>query len=290
MARKAGGRATRRSSPWRLLGILVAAGAVMGGCLLAVIPAVGTVAGAYHDLAQRSTVVDASGNVLGQLGELDRQDVTLDQVPKILQDAVIAVEDKTFWTNQGVDVNGILRAAQTNADYGGIREGGSAITQQLVKNQLLNSDRDLGRKVREVVLALRLNAHYSKQQILEQYLNTVYFGSGAYGVEAAVERFFLAPGRAGGTPIVEQLKDVTIGQAALLAGLVSNPTGYDPFGRPAAARARRAVALQRSGWCKRVTSRRRSPRRRSRSRSRRSVPRRDSGRPMPGSRRSRAGS
>jgi penicillin-binding protein 1A len=221
-------------------------------CLAALVPGLVTLAGSndfnrdklanLRGLAQRSTIFDAAGNVMGVLGTQDREDVTLDQVPTIVQDAVISVEDRTFWDNDGVDLNAVVRAALKNATSGEIEQGGSTITQQLIKKRLLTDKRDVNRKVREIVLALRLTEKYSKRQILEQYLNTVYFGQGAYGVKAAAERLFIHPGPTG-TPTITQLKDLSPGQAALLAGLISNPEGNNPFSNPEGAKKRRAIAL-----------------------------------------------
>jgi penicillin-binding protein 1A len=233
---------------------VVIGGVALGVCLGALVPGVITLADAHQftqdklarltALSQRSTVFDAAGSVIGVLGIENREDVILDQVPKVMQEAVVSVEDKSFWTNDGVDLNGVLRAALKNATSGKIEQGGSTITQQLVKNRLLTSKRDLNRKIREIVLALRLNEKYSKREILEQYLNTVYFGQGSYGVKTAVERFFLKAGP-GGAKVQQQLKDMTIGQAALLAGVISNPEGDNPFLHPETAKARRAFALSR---------------------------------------------
>jgi membrane peptidoglycan carboxypeptidase len=241
----------------RLLTTILVGGVAIGACLAALLPGTAVFAKAYsyqsnaigklRQLDQRSTVYDADGNVIGVLGTENRQDVPLAQVPKILQDAVIAVEDHTFWTNDGIDLNGVFRAAVTNASSGQVLQGGSTITQQLVKQRILNSARTVNRKVKEIVLALRLNKEYTKSQILEQYLNTVYFGQGSYGVKSAVERFFLVPDAASpfGGVAQTQLSQVNIGQAALLAGLINNPTGDSPFNNPQGAKDRRAVALDR---------------------------------------------
>jgi penicillin-binding protein 1A len=233
-----------------LLTTIVAGGLVVGVFLAALVPSAGILISAQKfsdniklsDLAQRSTVYDSQDHVIAVLGSTNREDVPLNVVPKILRDAVIAVEDKTFWSNDGVDLNAVVRAALKNATSGQIEQGGSTISQQLVKNRVLTPKRDIHRKVREIVLAFRLNEKYSKKQILEQYLNTVYFGQGSYGVKAAVERFFLKPGPF--LPVPTQLSEVTIGEAALLAGLIANPEGDNPFLNPQRARARRAIALQ----------------------------------------------
>jgi penicillin-binding protein 1A len=233
---------------------------VLGGCIATAlcialaIPAVLMVADAgssrgprlvpLRTLAQRSSILDADGNLLARLGLQDRVDVPLAAVPPILQNAVIAVEDQSFWDNPGIDLRGTLRAAMANLRSGKVEEGGSTITQQLMKNRVLTSKRTADRKFREMVLAVEYAKHYSKREILEQYLNTVYFGQGAYGVQSAVERFFLQPGPFG-FPYSPQLSELTVGQAALLAGLIANPEGDNPFLHPDRAGERRAVALER---------------------------------------------
>jgi penicillin-binding protein 1A len=239
-------------SPYRaLLTTILAGGLVVGIFLVALLMSTGILVDAQRfdsgitlrALKQRSTVYNSAGGVVAVLGSLNRQEVPLEQVPKILQNAVIAVEDQTFRTNEGVDFNAVARAFVKNLTAGEIGQGGSTITQQLVKNRILTPRRDLKRKVREVVLALRLNDQFSKEEILEQYLNTVYFGQGSYGIKAAVERYFLRDSVFGPVPIA--MEDVTIGQAALLAGVIANPEGDNPFNDPERAAARRAFALDR---------------------------------------------
>ncbi len=149
-----------------------------------------------------------------------RTHVTLTEVPKYFIDATVATEDATFFSNPGVDIRGILRAAWVNLQGGEISQGGSTITQQLVRNVILADEkfeRSLSRKLRETVLALELTRRYSKEQILEMYVNEVYYGNLAYGVEAAAEAYF-----------GKQAKDLTLAEAALLAGLPQAPTLYDP--------------------------------------------------------------
>jgi penicillin-binding protein 1A len=232
---------------------VVIGGVAVGACLAALIPPATTVANASYyestkigklsELAQRSTMFDAQGNVMAVLGLENRAPVeSLDEVPQILQDAVISVEDKTFWDNNGVDLNGTLRAFIKNLTEGGVVQGGSTISQQLVKNRILSNKRSINRKIREIILAIQLNEKYSKREILEQYLNTVYFGQGSYGVKSAVERFFLVDSPYGPVPSTD-LANVSVGQAALLAGLISNPEGNNPFVAPDRAAQRRALAL-----------------------------------------------
>ena len=233
---------------------IVIGGVAVGACLAALIPGAATIATAHHytsdkiqelrGLNQRSTIYDSANNVVGVLGIQNRQDVKLDEVPKVIQDAVIAVEDKPFWTNDGIDINGVFRAFVKNLTSGKIAQGGSTITQQLVKNRILNSKRDINRKVKELVLAVRLNQKFSKREILEQYLNTVYFGQGSYGVKSAVERFFTTTDPGAPFPRPKRLDEVTPGGAALLAAVISNPEGNNPFVNPAGAKQRRDFALE----------------------------------------------
>src|SRR5205807_1527427 len=170
-----------------------------------------------------TTVYDSAGNVIGKVGLQDREPAELDEVPQILTDAIIVTEDRTFWKNPGVDIGGVGRAFVDNITKGKVSQGGSTITQQLVKNRLTGNRRDLNRKVRELVLAYRLNDKYSKREILKQYLNTVYFGQGSYGVKAAARRFFLTTDPAYPLPRGKQLNELTVGEAALLAGSIRNP-------------------------------------------------------------------
>jgi penicillin-binding protein 1A len=191
-----------------------------------------------NELAQRSVVYDRNGGVLAVLHvEENRSPVTLDQVPPHVIQAVLDVEDDGFYDHSGVNLRSILRAALTNVEAGGVRQGGSTITQQLVKQSLLTPERDIGRKAREAVLALRLEQQMSKDEILERYLNTVYLGNTAYGLQAAAETYW-----------GKNVQDLTVEQGAFLAGLIRNPVGYDPFKndkRAALALARRNLALDR---------------------------------------------
>ena len=234
---------------------IVVGGVAVGACLAALLPGLATLGAAEHytsdklgdlrGLKQRSTIYDSANNVIGVLGLENREDARLDQIPKLIQDAVIAVEDQTFWNNDGIDLNATMRAFLKNLTSGEIEQGGSTITQQLVKNRILTKKRDINRKVREIVLALRLNEKYSKREILEQYLNTVYFGQGSYGVKSAVERYFLTVDPGAQLPRSKTMDEVTVGEAALLAGLISNPEGNNPFTNPEGANVRRTTALRR---------------------------------------------
>ncbi len=146
--------------------------------------------------------------------------------------AVIAIEDERYWDHQGVDVKALLRALVRNAEEGAIVEGGSTITQQWVKNQILSDEQTAGRKAREAITALQVTQKYPKEYVLESYLNTIYFGNGQYGVEAAALYYF-----------GEHAKDLSVAQAALIAGLPKSPSTLDPYTNPEDARARRNLVL-----------------------------------------------
>lgn len=162
-----------------------------------------------------------------------REVISLDAVPKMMQDATIAIEDKSFWTNPGVDIGGIIRALNANAASGTISQGGSTITQQLIKTRLLTDEPTFTRKIKEAILALEATRTFSKSQILEMYLNQIYYGNQAYGIEAAAKTYFAQP----------DLTKLSLGQMAMLAGLAQRPSEYDPVQNPAAAKARRADVL-----------------------------------------------
>jgi len=187
--------------------------------------------------AQSTTLLNADGSVLTTMdaGE-DRQDVDLDALPRHLIDAVVAIEDARFWSHKGVDLRALVRAAVHNAEEGEVVEGGSTITQQYVKVALLDPSKTLSRKIEEAVLAVRLERRYSKREILELYLNTVYFGNGAYGVQAAAHEYFGVDAAA-----------LSVEQAALLAAVIRSPSGYDPRDHPRKAERRRNLVLRRMG-------------------------------------------
>ena len=221
--------------PRRAAGVLVIA-LVAAACAVEPIEDPGIGAGSLT-----STVYAADGTALTEwhAGE-DRVLVTYDQLPRHLVDAVVAIEDQRFWVHPGVDVRAVARAVQANLDAGEVVQGGSTITQQYVKNVLLTPEVTIDRKMEEISLALGLEKTLTKQQILERYLNTSYFGNGAYGVGAAARRYF------GVTPAA-----LTLDQATLLAGLIRDPNSLDPYLYPSAALARRATVLYKMvelGW------------------------------------------
>lgn len=178
------------------------------------------------------TIVGLDNKVLAVRGEMAGKELPLAAVPKYLPQAFVAIEDRRFYYHFGLDPIGITRAIIVNVMRGRLREGGSTLTQQLAKNLFLTQDRTLERKLQEVILAVWLEVKYSKAQILELYLNRVYFGAGAYGVEAAAQRYFGKSARA-----------VTLTEAAMLAGLVRSPSRLAPTRNPDAAQRRALVVL-----------------------------------------------
>jgi penicillin-binding protein 1A len=186
--------------------------------------------------AESSTLFAADGTRLHTFhAEENRSVVALDEMPTHLRNAVVAIEDERFYRHNGIDVRAVARAVRANTEAGEVAEGGSTITQQYVKKVLLQDDsQTVERKLREAALALQLERHYSKDRILELYLNAVYFGNGAYGVEAAANQYF-----------GKSVRDITLAEAAMLAGQVQRPTATDPYDRPDAAVTRRDVVLER---------------------------------------------
>jgi penicillin-binding protein 1A len=178
------------------------------------------------------TVLAADGSTLAVRGEGIESRIALKDVPPYLPQAFIAIEDQRFHHHWGVDPIGLMRAAFVNLRAGGVVQGGSTLTQQLAKNLFLTPERSMERKIQEAILAVWLEMRLSKDEILELYLNRVYFGSGAYGVQAASERYF-------GKPVAY----VTVSEAAILAGLVKAPSRLAPSRDPKAAEARGAVVL-----------------------------------------------
>src|SRR5216683_5648689 len=183
---------------------------------------------------QGSKIYDDNDELLTELHVERRIFVPLAQIPKSLKDAIIATEDRRFYSHWGIDPIGIARAVYQNYRRGRIVEGGSTISQQLTKVLFLTPDKSLERKLKEAVLALELERRYSKTRILEMYLNQVYFGHGAYGVEAAARTYF-----------GKSVSELTLQESALLAGLPRAPSSYSPFEHPDAARRRREVVLRR---------------------------------------------
>ena len=224
--------------------VLAIAGGALAFTLAALAPSLADIWGAkstvsaevdLSTLEQTTKVFDANGQLIAELkGEIDREYVPLSQISPEVVAAVLSVEDDRFYDHKGVNVAAITRAAVTNVSAGGVEQGGSTITQQLVKLGVLNSEQTLDRKLPEAAIAMRLEEQMTKDEILERYLNAVYFGGGAYGVQAAAELYF-----------DKDAGSLNYGESALLAGVISNPSLYDPVYRPTNALNRRSVALSR---------------------------------------------
>jgi len=177
-------------------------------------------------------IVDLQGHPLAMRGDMGGAAVPLKDLPRHVSQAFLAIEDRRFYSHYGVDPLGISRALIANILRRGVAQGGSTITQQLAKNLFLTQERTVTRKIQEVALALWLERKFSKAQILEIYLNRVYFGAGAYGIEAAAQRYFDKPA-----------SKVTVAEAAMLAGLVRSPSRLAPSRNPDGAERRAQVVL-----------------------------------------------
>ena len=194
-------------------------------------------------------IVGLDGTVLATRGELAGSNVALKDLPPHLPKAFIAIEDRRFYSHYGIDPVGIARAAVTNILNRGVSQGGSTLTQQLAKNLFLTQERTFQRKLQEVELALWLERKHSKNEILELYLNRVYFGSGAYGVEAAAQRYF-----------GKSARNVSLPEAAMLAGLVKSPSRLAPTATPRAPSSARRSCWRRWRLPNSSRTRRRRPR------------------------------
>ncbi len=179
-------------------------------------------------------VYSADGSVIGEFYRERREIVPIERIPAFVVQAFIAIEDDSFYTHQGLDYPGIARAAWRNLVAGEVKQGGSTITQQVAKTFLLTSERTWVRKLKDMVLARRIEQHLDKNEILYLYLNQIYLGSGAYGVQAASKIYF---GKS-----VDQL---TLAEAALIAGVVPAPSRYSPFTNPELAQQRQRMTLRR---------------------------------------------
>ena len=225
--------------PWKLFFILVG---------LAIFASAGVVFGVVQWLRKdlvspqtmmaiqppvKTVVYDARGRVLHEFFNENRSAVPLAKIPRHLVNATIATEDRSFYQHWGVDLWGVARAAMTDLLHRRRAQGGSTITQQLARNRFLTHERTWSRKLKETALAIEIERHYTKDEILQLYFNQIYFGEGAYGVEAASKTFFGKP-----------LRELTLPECALIAGVPANPSHYSPRRRPTAAKARRAKVLR----------------------------------------------
>jgi penicillin-binding protein 1A len=225
--------------PWKLFLVLVVI-AVFGsaGVVLGVVQWLGRDLPTPDQLTTiqapvKTLVFDVKGRVLHEFFKENRSPVPLKQIPRNLVNATLSTEDRSFYQHWGVDLWGVGRAMVTNVLKMRRAEGGSTITQQLARNLFLTHERTLERKLKEIALAVEIERNYSKDQILEMYFNQIYFGEGAYGVDAAAKTFFNKP-----------VQELTLSECALLAGLPANPSLYSPRRRQEASKARRAKVLR----------------------------------------------
>lgn len=227
------------SSRFSLLTRLLFSGLL--GCVLSSVPF--SPAGAQENFATHTTlpggyssirVFDNQGRYVGRILPERRYWVSIDRIPAFLQKAVIAVEDARFYEHSGIDIRGIARALVKDVAQGRMAEGGSTITQQLIKNKYLTSEKTIDRKLKEGRMALEFEQKYTKKQILEMYFNEIYYGNGAWGIAQAARTYFDK------TP-----EELTEAECSLLAGVQKAPSTYNPLGKPAKVSARRDVVLKR---------------------------------------------
>ncbi|MFE0101346.1 transglycosylase domain-containing protein [Streptomyces sp. NPDC059009] len=257
--KRSGGGLSPTQQAAKFLGVSVLAGAVLAGIALPAAGALGLAAKGSVEgfdeipanlrqppLSQRTTILDAKGGNIATVYSRDRTVVPLKDISPYMQKAIVAIEDARFYEHGAVDMKGILRALNQNAQSGGVSQGASTLTQQYVKNVFVEEAGDdptkvaeatqqtLGRKIRELKYAIQVEDKLGKKRILNNYLNITYFGQQAYGVEAAAQRYFSKPA-----------KELNVQEAALLAGIVQSPSRYDPVNDTEEATKRRNVVLQR---------------------------------------------
>ncbi len=233
------GRLGGRLARWSLRGLAVVAvlgavGIAVGGGVLAHYAVTLPLPDHVPALAPRTSAVlkAADGSPLASTGAVKGDALTVDELPPHLVRAVLAIEDRRFYEHQGIDIVGIARAAWVNFRAGAIAEGASTITQQLARNLFLSQRRTYERKLQEMMIALWLEQRLSKDEILARYLNTIYFGAGAWGVDGAARRYF-----------GKSARDLTVAESAILAGIIQAPSHYAPTRNFEAARQRAAVVL-----------------------------------------------
>ncbi|GHF76009.1 transglycosylase domain-containing protein [Streptomyces griseosporeus] len=257
--KRSGGGLSPTQQAAKFLGVSVLAGAVLAGIAMPAVGALGLAAkGSVESfdelpvnmktppLSQRTTILDADGGQIATVFSRDRTVVPLKNISPYMQKAIVAIEDSRFYQHGAIDLKGVLRALNKNAQSGGVAQGASTLTQQYVKNVFVEEAGDdptkvaqatqqtIGRKIRELKYAIQVEEELGKKRILENYLNITFFGEQAYGVEAAAQRYFS-----------KHAKDLTLPEAALLAGIVQSPSRYDPVNDEAEATKRRNVVLQR---------------------------------------------
>ncbi|MFC9394181.1 transglycosylase domain-containing protein [Streptomyces sp. NPDC057027] len=260
MAKKrSGGGLTGTQQAAKFLGVSVLAGAVLAGIALPAAGALGLAAKGTVEgfdeipsnlktppLSQRTTILDAEGGLIATVYSRDRKVVPIDKISPYMQKAIVAIEDGRFYEHGAIDLKGVLRAINRNAQSGGVSQGASTLTQQYVKNVFVEEAGDdpekvaqatqqtIGRKVRELKFAIQVEEELGKKKILENYLNITFFGQQAYGIEAASQRYFS-----------KHAADLDLGEAAMMAGLVQSPSRYDPINDIQEATKRRNTVLQR---------------------------------------------
>ncbi|SOE12173.1 Membrane carboxypeptidase (penicillin-binding protein) [Streptomyces sp. 2323.1] len=262
-----GGGLSKTQQAAKFLGVSVLAGAVLAGLALPAAGALGLTAKGsvegFDDiptnlktppLSQRTRILDAKGGEIAKVYSRDRTVVGLKDMSPYIQKAIVAIEDARFYEHGAVDLKGILRAVNKNAQSGGVSQGASTLTQQYVKNVFVEEAGDdpdkvaqatqqtIGRKIKELKYAIQVEKELGKQKILQNYLNITFFGQQAYGIEAAAQRYFS-----------KHAKDLNLQESALLAGLVQSPSRYDPVNDPQEATRRRNTVLQRMADLKDVT-------------------------------------
>ncbi|MEU9231281.1 transglycosylase domain-containing protein [Streptomyces subrutilus] len=257
--KRSGGGLTGSQQAAKFLGVSVLSGVVLAGMAIPAAGALGLAAKGTVEgfdeipanlktppLSQRTTILDSEGGLIATVYSRDRQVVPLTAVSPYMQKAIVAIEDSRFYEHGAVDLKGILRAVNRNAQEGGAAQGASTLTQQYVKNVFVEEagddetkvreaqEKSLGRKIRELKYAIQVEEELGKKKILENYLNITYFGQQAYGIESAAQRYFSKPA-----------KDLALEEAALLAGVVQSPSRYDPVNDAQEAMKRRNIVLQR---------------------------------------------
>ncbi|MFI5758008.1 transglycosylase domain-containing protein [Streptomyces sp. NPDC051569] len=257
--KRSGGGLTGTQQAAKFLGVSVLAGAVLAGIALPAFGALGLAAKGTVEgfdeipanlktppLSQRTTILDSQGGRIATVYSRDRTVVPLKDISPYMQKAIVAIEDSRFYEHGAIDLKGVLRAINRNAQSGGVAQGASTLTQQYVKNVFVEEAGDdqekvleatqqtLGRKVQELKYAIQVEEELGKKKILENYLNITFFGQQAYGVEAAAQRYFSKPA-----------KDLKVEEAAMLAGIVQSPTRYDPVNDEEEATKRRNTVLTR---------------------------------------------
>ncbi len=195
------------------------------------------------EMPERNTVFDVDGKIYSRLAGANRLIVPLSEVSPLFIDALLAREDTRFYKHGGMDARGLLRAIYRNITSGSVKEGASTITQQLARNSLPLGGRNLRRKMLEAMVALRIEREFSKEQILELYVNRIYFGSGCYGVETASQAYF-----------GKNASKLNLSEAAVLAGLIRSPNRFSPLKNPEGAAVQRNTVLDRMLELKKITA------------------------------------